>query len=58
MYVRDKTIDFVISNSSISEQITECNTELCLHITSNHETILTYLELGNSYPKKINFQKF
>ena len=40
------------------EQVTECYVEPNLHVTSDHETIRTCLEMGNPDPKKTSQRRF
>lgn len=51
-HARGGTLDFISASNSVSAQITECYVEPNLHITSDHKTILTCLEIGNLIPKK------
>lgn len=53
-HARGGTLDLVIISNSVSKQVTECYVEPNLHVTSDRESILTYLEMGNSDPKKTN----
>ncbi len=52
------TIDVVISNSRISLNVTECYIEPNLHTTSDHETIVTTVELGPEFCKENGKRKF
>lgn len=57
-HIRGGTFDLVVSSSSIAEQITECYVEPRLHVTSDHETILTRLKLGKPSWRKCQQEKF
>lgn len=52
------TIDIVISSARISPNVTECYIEPSLHITSDHETIVTTVELGPEFCKENGKGKF
>lgn len=51
-HARGGAPDLVIASNSVSGQVTECYLEPNLHVTSDHETILTCLKMGNPDPKK------
>ena len=55
---RGGTINVVISSARISLDGTECFIEPSLHITSDHETIVTILELGPEFCKENGKEKF
>lgn len=57
-YTKGGTPDLVISSSSISKQIIESYVEPRFHVTSDHETILTWLELDKPFLRKIHQEKF
>ncbi len=52
------TIDVVISSARISPNIKECYIKPNLHTTSDHETIVTIVELGPEFCKKNGKGKF
>ncbi len=58
MHARDGALDLVIDRNSVSEQVIECYMEPNLNVTSDHKTILSCLEMGNSDPKKPSQRKF
>lgn len=49
---RGGTIDVVISSARISPNVVECYIEPSLHTTSDHETIVTIVELGLEFCKE------
>ena len=51
-------LDLVIASNSVSKQVTECYVEPNLQVTSDHETILTCLEMENPDPKKTSQRRF
>lgn len=55
---RGGTIDVVISSAQISPNVTECYIEPNLHTTSDHETIVTTVELGPAFCKENGKGKF
>lgn len=57
-YARDRIPDLVIASNLVLEQETKCYMEPNLHVTSNHETILTYLKIRNPDPKKTSQRRF
>lgn len=52
------TLDLVISSSTISHQNTECYVEPRLHTTSDHETVLTWLEVQETKANRSTVVKF
>ncbi len=52
------TIDIVISSARISPNVTECYIEPNLYITSDHETIVTIVQLGPEFCKENGKGKF
>lgn len=57
-HAKGGTLDLVISSNTLSEQITECYVEPYFHVTSDHETIVTRLELEKPSSRSIGQQKF
>ncbi len=57
-HAQGAAFDLVIASNSISKQVTECYMEPNLNVTSDHETILTCLEMENPDPKKPSQRKF
>lgn len=55
---RGGTIDVVISSARISPNVVECYIEPSLHTTSDHETIVTTVELGLEFCKENGKGKF
>ena len=52
------SLDLVISSNTISHQIIECYVEPRLHTSSDHETLLTCLEVQGAEAKKPTVVKF
>lgn len=50
---RGGALDLVISSSPVSELIVESYLETNLHVTSDHETILTCLQTGDQKAKRL-----
>lgn len=57
-HARDGTLDLVISSRTISDRITECYVVPELHTTSDHETLVTCLEVEGMTAKKPAGVKF